>query len=89
MAWYNEVKNMEENVTSYFSNNGRNISFELLSDLLILYKKANIKRENSFLPTLSLHVTKKQLNKHNDNCKDFEFKTRLVQFCINELNNDY
>lgn len=87
MAWYNEVKNMEENATSYFLN--KTVDFELLHKLTKYYIEAKKHKENSFLPTLSLSVTAKQLNKHDDNCKDFEFKKTLVQYCINKLSNDY
>lgn len=87
MSWYNEVKNMEENVTSYFLNKA--VDLVLLEKLLKEHKQALKAKSRSFELVIKIDHTERQSFRHELNCRDLEFKTKLVQFCINELNNDY
>lgn len=87
MGWYNEVKNMEENITSFLLNN--EVDYDLLRKLLRELKTAEKNKQRSFEMSVKVDSSNKQRTRHETNCKDYEYKTRLVQRCINELNNDF
>jgi len=80
MSWYNETKNIEENVSSFFIDKCADLV--MLESLIKIMNTARKNKERSFELTLKDNPTQKQILRHEINCKDYEYKINLVYRCI-------
>ena len=85
MGWYNNVEKLEENVNAFFYK--KIINFELLQICLKHYFEAVKDKDKSGLVASKTESTVSQRNKHELNCEYLEYRTMILQRCINNLEN--
>lgn len=83
MAWYNEEKNISENIEVFFRNN--KCDYNLFKKLLKDYEISKKNKEKSFKASISFDSSNKQRTRHETNCKDFEYKKRLLEYCFEQI----
>ena len=86
MGWYNEEKNISENVEVFFIQNECN--YTLFKKLLKDVEASKKSKEKSFESSFKENSTNKQRTRHETNCKDFEYKQRLLDYCFEKIKLD-
>lgn len=83
MSWYNNNNKLKENLEVFFKN--KEVDYNLLEVSLRNFRTSEKNKERSSFLSSKKDSTQKQKIRHELNCEDFEYKSMIVQECINKL----